>query len=107
MRYGSMFDFSRVQRECFWDTSMNEKILYDIVGSPDMKKKQYIFEKILLNSTKILIDLSIFNKKELKDLTDNIKIPNFNKAHILRRKNLVEVYFFDKELQIDELKWVA
>ena len=82
-------------------------MLYDIIGSADMKKKQFIFEKILLNSTKILTDLSIFNKKELKILTDNIQISSFNKAHILRRKNLVEVYFFDKELQISELKWVA
>ena len=102
-----MFDFSRVQKECFWDVSINEEMLYDIIGSADMKKKQFIFEKILLNSTKILTDLSIFNKKELKILTDNIQISSFNKAHILRRKNLVEVYFFDKELQIDELKWVA
>jgi len=102
-----MLDFSRVKKECFWDVSINEETLYDIIVSTDMKKKQFIFEKILLNSTKILTDLSIFNKKELKKLTNNIKIPNFNKAHILRRKNLVEVYFFDKELQIDELKWVA
>ncbi len=102
-----MFDFLRVQKECFWDVSINEEMLYDIIGSADMKKKQFIFEKILLNSTKILTDLSIFNKKELKVLTDNIKISSFNKAHILRRKNLVEVYFFDKELQISELKWVA
>ena len=102
-----MFDFQRIQKECFWDVAMSKKAFFDILGSQDMKQKQYIFEKILLNSTKMLIDLKTFNKNELKDLTENIKISNFNKAHILRRKNLVEVYFFDKELQIDELKWVA
>ena len=102
-----MFDFQRIRKECFWDVTMSKKTFFDIVNSQDMKKKQYIFEKILLNSTKMLTDLQIFNKNGLKELIENIKIPNFNKAHILRRKNLVEVYFFDKELQIDELKWVA
>lgn len=102
-----MFDFYRVQKECFWDISMSEEMLYNIINSQDMKKKQYVFEKILLNSTKIFSDLKIFNKNELKDFTKNINVSSFNRAHILRRKNLVEVYFFNKELQVDELKWVA
>ena len=102
-----MFDFQRIQKECFWDAAINEKSFYDIIDSQDMKKKQYLFEKILLNSTKMLKDLENFDRDELKTLLENINISNFNKAHTLRRKNIAEVYFFDKELQIDELKWVA
>ena len=102
-----MFDFERIQKECFWDTIMSEEMFYNTLNSKEMKKKQYIFEKILLNSTKMISDLKNFNKAELQILTDNIKTPHFNKVHTLRRKNLVEVYFFDKELKIDELKWVA
>ena len=102
-----MFDFSRVKKECFWDSDITEKMFYDTILSEDTRKKQYIFEKILLNSTKMLKDLTVFPKKDLKKLLDNVNISTFNKEYILRRKNLAEVYFFDKELQIDELKWVA
>ena len=102
-----MFNFERIQKECFWDTIISKEVFYNMLNSKEMKKKQYIFEKILLNSSKMLSDLKNFNKADLRILTDNIKIPNFNKAHVLRRKNLVEVYFFDEELKIDELKWVA
>jgi len=66
----------------------------------------YIFEKILLNSTKMLKDLTLFPKKDLKELLDNLKISNFNEEYILRRKNLAEVYFFDKELQIETNRYI-
>ena len=102
-----MFEFSRIKKECFWDSNITEEMFQNIILSQDMGKKQYVFEKILLNSTKMLKDLTVFQKKDLKKLLDNLKISNFNKEYILRRKNLAEVYFFDKELQIDELKWVA
>ena len=102
-----VFDYSRVQKECFWDSKLDERKFYDIINSDDMKKKQYIFEKILLNSTKMLTDLSVFDKNELRYLLENVQIPTFNKAYVFRRKNMAEVYFFNKELQIDELKWVA
>jgi len=88
-----MFDFQRIKKECFWDVAMSRERFDELVNAQDTKKKQYLFEKILLNSTKILVS--------------NMLISQFNRAHILRRKNLVEVYFFNKELQIDELKWVA
>lgn len=66
-----------------------------------------LFEKILLNSTALFKDMKIFNKKELAILIENYKLPKFNEEYIFRRKNMVEVYFFDKPLLINELKWVA
>ena len=52
-------------------------------------------------------DLGIFSKEQLSELLDNYKVPKFNADHAFRRKNMAEVYFFDKPLLINELKWVS
>lgn len=49
----------------------------------------------------------MFNKEDLKELLETYKIPQFNIDYAFRRKNIAEVYFFDKPLLIDELKWIA
>ena len=66
-----------------------------------------LFEKILLNSTDMLCDLQIFKKVDLKRLIEGYEVPSFNHEYIFRRKNITEVYFLDKKLEIEELKWVA
>jgi hypothetical protein len=103
----TIFDFSRVSKECFWDMNISESEVMNIITGQDFRKKQFIFEKILLNSTKLFKDLKVFDIKDLKTLLDKLDIPQFNSGFILRRKNLVDVYFFDAELLIEELKWVA
>ena len=102
-----MLDFTRLIKECFWDVDIDKFQITDIISGNDLRKKQFLFEKILLNSTKVFNDLSIFDKKELKKLLQNTKVPSFNREYVFRRKNLVEVYFFDADLLIEELKWVA
>jgi hypothetical protein len=102
-----MFEFSRVSKECFWDMNISKSEVMNMVTGQDFRKKQFVFEKILLNSTKLFKDLKVFDIKELKILLDKIEIPRFNSDFIARRKNLVEVYFFDAELTIKELKWVV
>jgi len=102
-----MLEFSRVLKECFWDIEISESEIMAIVSGKNFRKKQFVFEKILLNSTKMFKDLRIFSNEELMKLLKNMKVPSFNSNFIFRRKNLVEVYFFDSDLLIDELKWVA
>jgi len=102
-----MLDFSRIIRECFWDIDINESEIKAIVLGDDFRKTQFLFEKILLNSTKMFNDLSLFDEKKLKTLLSRMEVPHFNSEYVFRRKNLAEVYFFNSELLIDELKWVA
>ena len=102
-----MLDFARMIKECFWDIDIDEADIKKMARGSDFRKKQFIFDKILLNSTKMLNDLNIFDTKELKELLSRTEVPQFNNAHVLRRKNLVEVYFFNADLLISELKWVA
>ena len=96
-----------ILKNCFWDYNFTEKEILNIVNGNDFAKKQFLFRKILLNSTRVLTDLKIFNHQELKTMIEAFKVPTFNHDYIFRRHNIVEVYFLDKPLLIDELKWVA
>lgn len=102
-----MLEYERIQKECFWDLNISSDDIKNILTSSDSKKINLLFEKILLNSTALFKDLEIFDKKQLEALLQNYKVPQFNSEYAFKRKNMAEVYFFDKPLLIDELKWVA
>ncbi|TYB33916.1 MAG: hypothetical protein FXF49_03855 [Flexistipes sinusarabici] len=102
-----MYNYQRILKDCFWDLDISVDDIKNIVKSGDAKKLNMLFEKILLNSTALFHDLEIFDKKQLKILLENYQIPQFNGEYAFRRKNMAEVYFFDKPLLIDELKWIA
>ncbi|MDD3324358.1 MAG: hypothetical protein PHN38_04500 [Sulfurospirillaceae bacterium] len=97
----------RIVKECFWDLNITTNDIEKIIKSDDERQKAFLFEKILLNSTHLLADLKLFDTNELLYLLENFKIPTFNHDYIFRRKNIAEVYFFDKPILIDELKWIA
>ena len=100
-------DLQRVIKECFWDMQQTPQNIIDITKSHDWTQKKFLFRKILLNSTRMLNDLKIFEQDDLKELIENFNVPTFNQAYIFRRHNIAEVYFLDKALLIDELKWIA
>ncbi len=102
-----MADYQRIIKECFWDMQMQPLDIDNIIHSSDMPKKVFLFEKILLNSTQMFQDLLLFKKDEFKMLVENFNIPRFNREYIAKRKNMVEVYFFDKPLKVNELRWIA
>lgn len=101
-----MNQFDRIKKECFWDYDISSEWIKDVIDGDDFDKKQFIFEKILLNSTRLFEDLSIFNLQDLKMLIENYRTPAFNKEYCERRKNLAEVYFLNKPLTIKELQWI-
>ena len=100
-------DLKRVIKECFWDMNFTQKDIENILVSDDFSQKNFLFRKILLNSSRVLSDLNLFEKQELKTMLENFRVPKFNHEYIFRRHNIAEVYFLDKPLLIDELKWVA
>lgn len=102
-----MIDYTRIQKDCFWDLNISNEEIDAIVKSKDVRKQSMLFAKILLNSTRLFIDLQLFDKKQLALLIENYKLPKFNADYAFRRKNMAEVYFFNKPLLVDELKWVA
>jgi len=97
--------FERIKKDCFWDYNITSEWIKNVIEGDDFNKKQFIFEKILLNSTRLFEDLNIFNQQDLKMLIENYKSPIFNEKYCERRKNLVEVYFLNKPLTVKELQW--
>jgi len=71
------------------------------------EEKSFLFSKILLNSTEMLQDLEIFSIDDLTVFINDFKVTNFNHDYIFKRKNIAEVYFLDKELLVDELRWAV
>ena len=102
-----MINYERIIKDCFWDLKIDAKDIDTMLLHSDMIKKTFLFEKILLNSTQMLADMQIFEEDDLKILIENFKVPKFNAEYIFKRKNMAEVYFLDKPLEIDELKWIA
>ncbi len=102
-----MINYERIKKECFWDMDISNEEIDAILKGNDERKKRMLFEKILLNSTALFKDLAIFDKNELAVLLEGYKIPKFNSDYAFKRKNMAEVYFFDKPLLINELKWAV
>ena len=102
-----MADYKRIAQECFWDLTISDAEIKEIATGVDDRKKRMLFEKILLNSTALFYDMQIFDKATLVQLLEGYRLPQFNRDYAFRRKNMLEVYFLDKPLLIDELKWVS
>jgi len=102
-----MYDYERIIKDCFWEFKLTMQDIDTIINGVNIDKKKFLFEKILLNSTNLLNDLAIFKQNDLIILIENYQVPKFNYEYNFRRKNSAEVYFLDKPLLIDELKWVA
>ncbi len=97
----------QILQECFWDMSFSIEEIDKIVNGEDFRKKAFLFDKILLNNTKLFAALSVFNKNDLERLIKEYKIPGFNSDIAKRRLNLAETYFLDEPLTIEELSWTV
>ncbi len=102
-----MINFERIKKDCFWDYNFSDEEINALASSENIRERSFLFQKILLNSTSLFNDLKIFKRDVLLNLLTEYKVPEFNHDYIFRRKNIAEVYFFDKPLLVEELKWVA
>ena len=100
-----MINFKRIKKDCFWDYDFSDEEIRKLATSDNLREKSFLFQKILLNSTNLFNDLKIFKRDDLVDLITNYKISAFNHNYAFKRKNMAEVYFLDKPLLVDELKW--
>ena len=105
MKVVFMVNYERVIKDCFWDLNFSKNDIVEIVKGEDIKSKAFLFDKILQNSTRLLVDIEVFEKRDLELLLNQYKIPSFNYDYIFRKKNIVEFCIFGKPLLIEELKW--
>lgn len=99
--------YQKLINDCFWEYDFRPNDIIKMIRSDDFQKKKFLFGKILANSTQLLKDLKIFSKEDLQSLVNAYVVPEFNYKFLYRRKNIVEFYFFNKELMIEELKWAG
>jgi len=102
-----MIDYDRILKECFWDYDYSPDELRELAASADEKERAFLFEKILLNSSHLFGDLKIFEDRLLRTLIQEYRVPSFNQDYAFKRKNMAEVYFLNKPVLVNELKWVA
>jgi len=101
-----MVNYDKILKDCFWEYDFSIDDIKNLAIG-DEREKSFLFQKILLNSTALFNSLKIFDNSTLKILIENYKVPAFNNAYIFKRKNMAEVYFLNKPLTVNELKWVA
>ena len=99
--------YKRIIKDCFWDLNFEVDDIQKIISSNDIQKKSFLFNKILLNSTNMFQALKIFSIEDIAYFLDRFEVPKFNHDYIFKRKNMAEVYFLDRPLLINELKWIA
>ena len=100
-----MINHERIIRDCFWEYNFTNEEIDHLASSNNDREKSFLFQKILLNSKSLFNDLKIFDIQILRGLILNYKVPTFNHEYIFKRKNMAEVYFLNKPLLVNELKW--
>ena len=96
-----------ILKDCFWEYNFNEEDIISLAKSKDKQEQMFLFSKILENSKELIKSMKIFDKSNLKSLIESYRVPTFKYEYMARRLNIVEYYFLNKPLTINELKWVA
>ncbi len=99
--------YNKIAKDCFWEYHFSSEEIEQLFKYSDKREKQFLFEKILLNSQELLKDMELFDREDLQMMLEEYVIPQFNKEYTQRRKNIIEYYFFNMPLEINELKWIA
>jgi len=102
-----LVDYNQIIKDCFWDYNMNSDDILTLAKSNDVKEQEFLFDKLLVNSTRLFKSMEIFDTDSLHRLIEKYNIPRFNHDFIARRKNMLEYYFLNKPLTVNELKWIA
>lgn len=58
-------------KNCLWDYNFSDKQIQDIFAGDSFRNKQWLFSRIIYNSTDKIGDLSLFADEDLKKLFDN------------------------------------
>jgi len=96
-----------ILKDCFWEYNFTEDNIISLAKSQNQQEQMFLFTKILENATELIKSMKIFDKEDLERLIDSYTLPTFKRDYMARRLNIIEYYFLDRPLTINELKWVA
>lgn len=97
--------YMQIIKDCFWEYDMTPEAIGELADSDDFRKKMFLYQKIMENSTHLLRDLEIFSQEDLRKLQGEYQIPPFKREFLEKRKKIVDFIFFRKEIDIPELRW--
>lgn len=100
-----MYNIERILSECFWDYNFSEDEILNIVNNGNKREKNFLFEKIFINSTDVLCDIEIFVKKDITEFLANYKVPKFNFNFLNRRYKILKFLILKQKVDIPELRW--
>ncbi len=95
-----------ILKDCYWgNTSLTPQEIVDRINEPIFAKR--IFNAILQNSSFMIIDLALFDKKLLKKLIleKSKNLGNFNKQYLKRRLNSLINLYIDSSYSARKRVW--
>ena len=96
-----------ILKDCFWEYNFTEDDILSLAKSQNQQHQMFLFTKILENAKELIKSMKIFDKEDLERLINFYTLPTFKYDYMARRLNIIEYYFLDKPLTINELKWVV
>jgi len=96
-----------ILKDCFWEYNFTEYDIILLAKSQNQQEQMFLFTKILENAKELIKSMKIFDKEDLERLIESYTLPTFKRDYMARRLNIIEYYFLDRPLTINELKWVA
>ena len=96
-----------ILKTCFWEYNFTKDDIISLAKSQNQQEQIFLFTKILENATELIKSMKIFAKEDLERLIDSYTLPTFKRNYMARRLNIIEYYFLDRPLTINELKWVV
>ena len=96
-----------ILKDCFWEYNFTEDDIISLAKSQNQQEQMFLFTKILENATELIKSMKIFDKEDLENLIESYTLPTFKYDYMARRLNIIEYYFLDRPLTINELKWIA
>jgi len=99
--------YKQILKDCFWEYDFTIEDIKRLAKSSKRGEREFLFQKILLNSTSLIQSMKIFDREILIEMIRDYKIPKFNQDYIKKRKNMLEIYFLDMPPTANEFKWIA
>ena len=96
-----------ILKTCFWEYNFTEEDIISLAKSQNQQEQMFLFIKILENAKELIKSMKIFDKEDLENLIESYTLPTFKRDYMARRLNIIEYYFLDRPLTINELTWVA
>ncbi len=95
-----------IRKECFWDYKITPEKIVEMTKSKKKYIRNFVIEKILENSTNLLLDLKmLFSTKDIESFLDTYRIPRFKQEFLHKRKKIVEYVLLNKKRRIKEFEW--